>query len=63
MSVNIAATQDDLRLPPKPERRYVFRGKFLEDMTKEELIECAKYSAKRIEELQKRSEEYLQNMF
>ena len=54
---------DGCLLPPKPERSITFRGKFLEDMTKEELIECARYSAGRIEKLQEQNAEYARNLF
>jgi hypothetical protein len=48
---------------PSPERSICFRGKFLEDMTKEELIICAIYSADRIKALEERNHELSRSQF
>jgi hypothetical protein len=57
------AVSPDTTQSPSPERYICFRGKFLEDMTKEELIECATYGHDRMRELEIRNWEMSRSQF
>jgi hypothetical protein len=48
---------------PVREHKIAFLGKFLEDMTREELIKCATYGYKRIKALEERNYELSRAQF